>query len=173
MFRDPENTLLISSPGISCGSIPLCSWLYWSAQQRFSVAQYQSPIFVHILISSPDISVAQYSCVKQYWSAHDKKYGSVFAHIDQLFRDYLRLNISLCFGNIDQLNRDSLWLNINAFIVSFQKIWATISVYPVFNPTEILWLKRYTALSFWSAWIEILSLQLSKPWPCIVHGYLR
>ena len=150
---------------------------YWSAHQGYPVAQYlcvlgyidqlsrdflwlniKAQIFVHILISSPDISVAQYSCVKQYWSAHDKKYGSVFAHIDQLFRDSLRLNISLCFGNIDQLSRDSLWLNINALIVSFQKIWATISVYPVFNPTEILWLKRYTALSFWSAWIEILSL---------------
>ena len=149
---------------------------YWSAHQGYPVAQYlcvlgyidqlsrdslwlniKAQIFVHILISSPDISVAQYSCVKQYWSAHDKKYGSVFAHIDQLFRDYLRLNISLCFGNIDQLNRDSLWLNINALIVSFQKIWLQYCI-PCIQPNrDHLWLKRYTALSFWSAWIEILS----------------
>jgi len=67
-----------------------------------------------------------------------KNMAQYFAHIDQLIRDSLRLNISLCFGNIDQLNRDFLWLNINALIVSLQKIWATISVYPVFNPTEII-----------------------------------
>ena len=53
MFRDPENTLLISSPGISCGSIPF--------------------VFLAILISSAEIlcgSISKPIFLYTYWSAH-------------------------------------------------------------------------------------------------------